>query len=126
MPDLDLAIRGGTVVTAADVPRCDIGIRDGKIAIFAESLPEAARTLDPTGLLVMPGGIDSRPSRHGADYTPWEGYEANDWPVRTVLRGKLIYEEGAVLGSPGGGQFLKRGLPPFASPQRSKGETTEP
>jgi dihydropyrimidinase len=59
MPDLDLAIRGGTVVTAADVTRCDIGIRDGKIAVLAASLPGAARTLDATGLLVMPGGIDS-------------------------------------------------------------------
>ena len=59
MPDLDLAIRGGIVVTAADVTRCDIGIRDGKIAVLAESLPDSARTLDATGLLVMPGGIDS-------------------------------------------------------------------
>ncbi len=32
MPDFDLAIRGGTIVTASDTYRADLGIRDGKIA----------------------------------------------------------------------------------------------
>ncbi|WP_406853752.1 dihydropyrimidinase [Alsobacter sp. KACC 23698] len=59
MPAYDLAIRGGTVVTAADVTRCDIGVRNGRIAILAEAVTDAARTIDATGLLVMPGGIDS-------------------------------------------------------------------
>ena len=27
----DLVIRDGTIVTAADVTRCDVGIRDGRI-----------------------------------------------------------------------------------------------
>jgi len=33
--DIDLAIRGGTVVTAADVTQCDVGIRDGRIVALA-------------------------------------------------------------------------------------------
>ncbi len=59
MSTYDLAIRGGTVVTAADVTRCDIGIKDGRIAVLAGAVTDAARTIDATGLLVMPGGIDS-------------------------------------------------------------------
>ncbi len=59
MSTYDLAIRGGTVVTAADVTRCDIGIKDGRIAVLSGAVTDAARTIDATGLLVMPGGIDS-------------------------------------------------------------------
>ncbi|MCJ2114448.1 dihydropyrimidinase [Methylobacterium sp. E-025] len=59
MPDFDLAIRGGTVVTAADTLRAEIGIRDGRIVAVAERVADAARTIDASGLLVLPGGIDS-------------------------------------------------------------------
>jgi Urea amidohydrolase (urease) alpha subunit len=40
---LDLAIRGGTVVTAADMVRADVGIRDGRIAVVADAVEGAAR-----------------------------------------------------------------------------------
>lgn len=59
MAEFDLAIRGGTVVTAADVTQCDIGIKNGRIAVLAERVTDAAETIDAGGLLVMPGGIDS-------------------------------------------------------------------
>lgn len=59
MADFDLAIRGGTVVTATDTLRADLGIRAGRIAAVAERITDAARTLDASGLLVLPGGIDS-------------------------------------------------------------------
>ncbi|TXM74101.1 dihydropyrimidinase [Methylobacterium sp. WL12] len=59
MPEFDLAIRGGTVVTAADTLRAEIGIRDGRIVTVAERVADAARTVDASGLLVLPGGIDS-------------------------------------------------------------------
>ena len=59
MPNFDLAIRGGTVVTAADTLRAEIGIRDGRIVAVAERVADAARTIDASGLLVLPGGIDS-------------------------------------------------------------------
>ena len=59
MPDFDLAIRGGTVATAADVFRADVGVRDGRIVAVAERIESAARTIDASGLLVLPGGIDS-------------------------------------------------------------------
>jgi dihydropyrimidinase len=59
MATYDLAIRGGTVVTAADVTRCDLGIKDGRIAVLAEKVEDADKVIDASGLLVMPGGIDS-------------------------------------------------------------------
>ena len=57
--EFDLIIRGGRVVTAADVGKSDIGVKDGRIVALAENLPRAASEIDASGLLVMPGGIDS-------------------------------------------------------------------
>jgi dihydropyrimidinase len=59
MPDFDTVVRGGTVITAADTCRADVGIRGGKIVAVAERLSSATKTIDASGLLVMPGGIDS-------------------------------------------------------------------
>jgi len=59
MADLDLVIQGGTVVTAEGARRCDVGIREGKIAALGDALPRAARTVDASSKLVLPGGIDA-------------------------------------------------------------------
>ena len=59
MSDYDLVIRGGTVVTAADTVRADVGIRDGTIVAVADRIEGGAKVIDASGLLVMPGGIDS-------------------------------------------------------------------
>jgi len=56
---LDLAIRGGTIVTASDEFRADIGIREGRIVSIADRIEGAAKEIDATGLLALPGGIDS-------------------------------------------------------------------
>ena len=58
MPDFDLIIRGGTVVTAADTFRADVGIRGDKIVALADKL-SGGPELDAGGLLVMPGGVDT-------------------------------------------------------------------
>ena len=55
----DTIIRGGTVVTAADTFSCDVGIGGGKIAALGTDLGAAAEIVDASGLLVLPGGIDS-------------------------------------------------------------------
>ena len=57
--DLELAIRGGTVVTATDSFRADIGISDGRIVRLATAIKDARRTIEADGLLVLPGGIDA-------------------------------------------------------------------
>ena len=56
MSEFDVVIRGGTVVTAADTLKADIGIRSGKIASVADRLADGTRVIDASGLLVMPGG----------------------------------------------------------------------
>lgn len=59
MEAFDLVIRGGTVVTATDVMRADVGIRGTTVAAIAERLDEGGREIDASGRLVMPGGVDS-------------------------------------------------------------------
>jgi dihydropyrimidinase len=54
----DLVIRGGTVVTAEKTLRADIGINGETIAAVQPGVT-GERTIDATGRLVMPGGIDS-------------------------------------------------------------------
>ena len=55
----DLVIRHADVATASDRFTCDIGIRDGRIAALALSLPEGRDEIDASGLLTLPGGIDA-------------------------------------------------------------------
>ena len=59
MSDFDLVIRRGTVATAADTTACDIGIKDGVVAMLGKNLALGAREIDASGHLVLPGGIDS-------------------------------------------------------------------
>ena len=40
---------------------------------------------------------------HGADYTPYEGMAVTGWPVMTLLRGKIVAEDGRIVGEKGGG-----------------------
>jgi len=59
MADFELVVRGGTVATAADVVRADIGITGGRITALGAALPRGRREIDAEGKLVLPGGIDS-------------------------------------------------------------------
>jgi dihydropyrimidinase len=59
MSQYDLVIRNGTVVTATDISRCDVGIKNGRIVALADALENAGRSIDASGKLVLPGGIDS-------------------------------------------------------------------
>jgi dihydropyrimidinase len=45
---------------------------------------------------------------HETDYTPWEGHDIFAWPATTILRGKVMVEDGRYLGSPKDGKYLKR------------------
>ena len=48
---------------------------------------------------------------HESDYSPWEGHEISAWPVMTILRGKIMVENGEFLGHPADGTYLKRAIP---------------
>jgi dihydropyrimidinase len=57
---VDLIVRHGTVVTAADTFRADVGIANGRIVQIGDQLDDpGAETLDATGRLVLPGGVDT-------------------------------------------------------------------
>ena len=45
---------------------------------------------------------------HESDYTPWEGHDIFAWPIVTILRGKVMVENGQYFGSPNDGRYLKR------------------
>ncbi len=45
---------------------------------------------------------------HETDYTPWEGREVAAWPSMTLLRGKIVVEDGVFHGELADGQFLRR------------------
>ncbi len=59
MAEYDLVVRGGMVATGFGASRCDIGVKDGRIAALAERLTDGARVIEAGGLLVIPGGVDS-------------------------------------------------------------------
>ena len=48
---------------------------------------------------------------HEADYTPWEGHAITGWPAMTILRGKVMVEDGKFHGEPADGRYLKRTVP---------------
>ena len=45
-------------MTATDVSRCDVGIKDGRVVMLGTHLPAATTTRDASGLLLIPGGVD--------------------------------------------------------------------
>ena len=59
MSAFELTVRGGTVVTAEETKRADLGIRDGKIVAVEETLSAGAEDIRADDLLVLPGGVDS-------------------------------------------------------------------
>jgi len=59
MADYDLVIRNGTVVTAADTVKCDVGAKGGVVVALSQGLGRGTREIDAAGKLVLPGAIDS-------------------------------------------------------------------
>jgi len=59
MQQLDLTIKNGTVVTASDTFKADVGISGGKIVALGNHLEGAVRTIDAGDRLVLPGGVDA-------------------------------------------------------------------
>lgn len=77
MPELDIVIRGGHVVTAREVFRTDIGIAGGRIVAFGDDLPPAKQeTIDATGLHIFPGVIDPHVHFNEPGRAEWEGLES--------------------------------------------------
>jgi dihydropyrimidinase len=45
-----------------------------------------------------------------SDYSIWEGFACQGYPVMTILRGKVIVEDGRLLGSSADGRWLRRNV----------------
>jgi dihydropyrimidinase len=48
---------------------------------------------------------------HGADYTPYEGFEVTGWPVLTMVRGRVVMRDGALHSSEPSGRYVSRARP---------------
>jgi dihydropyrimidinase len=61
---LDLLMTNATVVNSTATQVCHIGVRDGRVAALYDGgtpvaeLPSARRSIDATGRVVIPGGVD--------------------------------------------------------------------
>jgi dihydropyrimidinase len=54
----------------------------------------------------------TRDDFHVSDYSPWEGWQIEGWPVTTILRGKVIVENGKLLADLNYGQLIARKIDP--------------
>jgi dihydropyrimidinase len=43
---------------------------------------------------------------HAADHSVWAGWRIRGWPVTTILRGKVVFENGKLLGTPSDGRLI--------------------
>jgi dihydropyrimidinase len=74
--------------------------RKGAIAVGSDA---DITILDPTRR-----GKVTASELHETDYTPWEGHDIFAWPVMTMLRGKMMVENGQYLANSQDGRYLKR------------------
>ncbi|MYE39278.1 MAG: amidohydrolase family protein [Chloroflexi bacterium] len=54
-----------------------------------------------------------------SDYSIWDGFECEGYPIMTMLRGKVIVRDGQLLGDSGDGRWLSRRVAPGVVTQTS-------
>ena len=59
MAEVDLLVAGGMVVTPQGRRRANVAVLDGRIVSVGVEAPSARETVDASGLLVMPGAVDT-------------------------------------------------------------------
>ncbi len=59
MDEFDLAFEGGTLVRPEGRARLNVYVRDGRVAAVTPEVLDADRRVDATGLLVLPGMVDT-------------------------------------------------------------------
>lgn len=97
-----LALRRFVEVTAAEPARI-MGLYPRK-GVLAPGSDADLVLLDPRrAMRIEAAGLHQR-----CDYTPFEGMEVTGAPVLTMLRGRVIAENGRFLGGDGGGSYLER------------------
>jgi dihydroorotase (multifunctional complex type) len=59
MTSVDLLVSGGIVVSSAGRARLNVGVLDGRVAYVGPEQPSATEVVDASGLLVLPGAVDT-------------------------------------------------------------------
>src|SRR5437870_4411642 len=54
----------------------------------------------------------AREDFHVSDYSPWEGWPIQGWPVTTILRGRVVVENGRLAGDTRDGKLVRRRIAP--------------
>lgn len=55
--------------------------------------------------------VDNSMLKSNADYSVYEGWEITGWPVMTISRGEIVYQDDEVTGAPGRGRIVRRTSP---------------
>lgn len=71
-------------------------LREGSLADVAIVDPQLERV------------VDTADDPSNADYTLFQGWPVRGWPVITIRRGEVVYEDGRVTGQPGSGRPVLR------------------
>ena len=93
-----------------------------RIAELSSSNPAKAHNLYPKKGALMVGSdadlavVDIKQEKEvtldrlftAQDFSPEEGMRLKGWAECTILRGRVIFEKGKVLGKPGAGEYIKR------------------
>lgn len=100
MTQLDLAVNGGTLISGGGRARVHVGVTDGRVVSLGAIPPKARHTVDATGLLVLPGMVDTHVHLMDPGATDRENFPSGSaaaatagtttlvehthgWPVRT-------------------------------------------
>jgi dihydropyrimidinase len=59
--------------------------------------------------------IGNANQHHGADYTPYEGIKVKGWPVLTMVRGKTVMKDGALVSDKPVGVYQSRRASPLTA-----------
>ena len=131
MAHYELVVRNGTVATAGEVVKADIGVNDGRIVALGEDLGRGDREIDAAGKVVTPGGVDShchldQPMSDGSvmadDFesgtisaafggTTTVIPQLTGWPETTISRGVVVCDGGELKVEVGRGAFLRCATP---------------
>ena len=103
------------------------GVRTGRISMeryveVTSTAPARAFGLHPDRGVIREGSlgdvmildpdlehvVDASDDPSRSDYTPFQGWTLTGWPVVTIRRGEVVYENGRVTGRPGSGRAAAR------------------